>query len=169
MPPKLTTQNEGFRGAMTLPRELRIRDGKMLQNPVREMEKLRGQAIHSLEIASFRGECFEIQATLNIENAWREPVGFRIGKTTTKRPKSFLCRKIRRNPHRPHPVGHHQFSPGVRRLVWRCLHRPASARNHTANLRGSLFSVEVFAQNGEIYGAAADFSLSPKPRRQLCW
>ena len=42
---KTPTENDGFRGAMTLPRELSIRDGKLCQNPVREIEKYRGAPV----------------------------------------------------------------------------------------------------------------------------
>lgn len=44
------TPNFGARGAMTLPRELSIRDGKLRQNPAREIENFRGDAIYLEEL-----------------------------------------------------------------------------------------------------------------------
>ncbi len=49
-----TLQSLPFMGQMTVPRELQIRDGRLIQNPVRELEACRGVQIdyHNVQISS---------------------------------------------------------------------------------------------------------------------
>ncbi len=54
----------GARGAMTLPRELAIRDGNLCQSPVPELQKRRGAPVPIEFWPRFRGRCFEIEATV---------------------------------------------------------------------------------------------------------
>jgi fructan beta-fructosidase len=51
-----------WRTAQSLPRELRIRNGRVVQLPIREVAKLRGKPVS--DAAMFRGEVYELEATL---------------------------------------------------------------------------------------------------------
>lgn len=53
-----------WRTAQSLPRELRIRNGRIVQTPVREIEKLRGAEIR--DFARFRGDRYELEASLPV-------------------------------------------------------------------------------------------------------
>lgn len=62
-------QDLPFFGQMTVPRELRVRQGRLIQNPVRELENYRGAAAAyrdvplrdgELELAGVRGRCLDL-------------------------------------------------------------------------------------------------------------
>ena len=70
-----------FFGQMTLPRELRVRQGRLIQNPVRELEPYRGAAVsyrnvllqdEELELNGIKGRCLDI--TVWIQPDQRGPV-----------------------------------------------------------------------------------------------
>ena len=72
------TQKEGWAGTYTLPRELRVEDGKLIQNPVREIEKYRsGKASAGavtisdggFSIQGVRGRSIELQVTIEMGTA----------------------------------------------------------------------------------------------------
>ena len=62
-------------GEMTLPRELELRDGKLIQNPVRELEKYRGRRVshrhvfvrEEMNLSGVRGRVLDM--TVNIRPA----------------------------------------------------------------------------------------------------
>ena len=65
-------QNLPFFGQMTVPRELRVKDGRLLQNPVRELEGCRGRAVrqHDFSLsgetafAGVCGRCLDLTVTI---------------------------------------------------------------------------------------------------------
>jgi sucrose-6-phosphate hydrolase SacC (GH32 family) len=149
------TQHENWRGAMTLPRELSIRGGTLCQLPPREVLAVRGEAIAFDESGTdFRGDAYEIQAEIDIANL-QGPAGFRLrvgaGEAT--------------------PV---LFDPAAGEL---CIDRTQSGQSDfhadfagvfraPLEVEGGVLklhifvdrcSVEVFAQDGALYGAALIF------------
>lgn len=71
------TLGHGWAGTMTLPRECTLREGRLIQNPIKEMEKKRGRAIrlepftvseHRL-LPECAGACREIQMLLDLKEA----------------------------------------------------------------------------------------------------
>ena len=65
-------QNLPFFGQMTVPRELRVRDGKLVQTPVRELETCRRNAIRhtgvslagEMSVEGIRGRCLDLTVTI---------------------------------------------------------------------------------------------------------
>ena len=61
-----------FFGQMTTPRELRVRDGRLIQNPVRELERYRGRAVRCEDFAldgeavldGVSGRCLDLTVTI---------------------------------------------------------------------------------------------------------
>ncbi len=79
----LPTQSDGWTGAMILPRELTVKDGKLYQAPVREIEKYRKDQAdldelslngEEKDVASFAGDTSEISFTLHVGTAQRAGV-----------------------------------------------------------------------------------------------
>lgn len=67
-----------FFGQMTVPRELRVRDGRLIQNPVRELEAYRRNPVEhhvrldgDLTLDSIRGRCLDLTLTLRPEEAYQ--------------------------------------------------------------------------------------------------
>lgn len=58
------TQKDGWAGALTIPRELHVRDGKLLQLPVPELKSLREEKVidsgSAEALESLRGDCLEL-------------------------------------------------------------------------------------------------------------
>ena len=79
-----------FMGQMTLPRELRIRDGRLYQNPVRELEKYRGVKIDyynvlitgETSLRGIRGRAMDMTVTVRPGNESSSYKWFRL----------YLCR-----------------------------------------------------------------------------
>ncbi len=72
------TQKEGWAGTYSLPRELSVEDGRLIQKPVREIENYRaGKVIYgpltvsdsSLSVEGISGTCLELQVTLECGTA----------------------------------------------------------------------------------------------------
>jgi len=156
------TESENWRGAMTLPRELSIVDGSLRQHPPRELRALRGEAIAFDESGpTLEGECFEIEAEIDISNLRSPEVGFhlRVGDGEAARVLYNLAEgtltldRTRAGQSDFHPDFAAAFSA------------PLTLENGILKLH--LFvdrcSVEVFAQNGTLYGAALIFP-SPDSR-----
>ena len=65
------TQKDGWSGALTIPRELHVRDGKLLQTPPKELESLRTSVlIDSADASSLRelhSDRLELRAQLKTE------------------------------------------------------------------------------------------------------
>ena len=65
-------QNLPFFGQMTVPRELRVRDGRLVQNPVRELEAYRGAALRrenvsldgEMTIEGLSGRCLDLTVAI---------------------------------------------------------------------------------------------------------
>jgi len=125
-----------WRTAQSLPRELRIKGGRVLQAPIREVNQLRGAEVR--DVARFQGEVYELEATLTpgasiaLRRGPREEtvLGFRNGELFLDRTKS----------------GNVNFDPtfaGVQKAPVR----------DSASVRVRVFvdrsSVEVFANGGE--------------------
>ena len=82
-----------FFGQMTVPRELRIRDGRLIQTPVRELEACRGEAVryenvpvtgHS-ELPGVQGRCLDMTVTVRTERVFELSVACGGGYETTIR------------------------------------------------------------------------------------
>ena len=155
------SHEENWRGAMTLPRELSVKKGTLRQLPPHELSSLRGEAISFQDgNIAFEGEAYEIEAEIDMTNLSQGEVGFhlRISKDeVTKvlyRPAQsetsqgeLSIDRTRSGQSDFHP----QFAGDFR--------GPLKVENGILKLR--IFvdrsSVEVFAQDGILYGAALIF------------
>ena len=76
------TAQHGWVGSMTLPRELTLKDGKLYQTPVREIERYRWNEVHvdrvplsgEVTLANVKGTCVELSFTLEPGTAERAGV-----------------------------------------------------------------------------------------------
>ncbi|WP_110932812.1 glycoside hydrolase family 32 protein [Paenibacillus bouchesdurhonensis] len=83
------TDRHGWAHCLTLPRELKLRDGKIIQRPVKELEKLRkdevtAQAVLRSETKSFtglQGTNYELVCEFSEADAERFGIEFRAGST----------------------------------------------------------------------------------------
>lgn len=81
------TDQYGWAHCLTLPREITIRDNKLIQTPVRELKKLRGEQISSKTIIShgsvaidgFHGETYELIAEFTEADADEFGIELRVG------------------------------------------------------------------------------------------
>lgn len=68
-----------FFGQMTLPRELSVREGRLFQNPVRELEAYRGEPVRyenvpvtaPVELPGVRGRCVDLTVTVRTVDGFR--------------------------------------------------------------------------------------------------
>jgi len=156
------TQEENWRGAMTLPRELSIVDGALRQRPPHELRALRREAVaFDASGPALKGECFEIEAEIDISNLSSPEVGFHL------RVGGGEMMRVLYNPaqgtltldrtHAGRSDFHSDFAAAF----------SAPLTLEDGILRLHLFvdrcSVEVFAQNGALYGASLVFP-SPDSR-----
>lgn len=83
------TQKEGWAGTYTLPRELRVVDGQVVQQPVREIQKYRSGKVTSepvtvsdgsVSVEGVSGRCVELQFTLETGTAAQAGVKLFCGK-----------------------------------------------------------------------------------------
>ena len=143
-----------FMGQMTVPRELTIRDGRLFQNPVRELEAYRGVRIDyiGVQISSettlngISGRCLDMTVTIRPGNEsvmyrWFKLYIARDGehRTTIRyKPESSILRIDRTNSGFPHDI------VNVRDF-------PVRARNGVLKLRVILdrYSIELFVNDGE--------------------
>lgn len=73
-------------GAMTIPRELTIKDGKIVQRPVPELQKLRKDEIHyqnvqingEEELTGISGDSFELEVTIDAKSATQFGIKLRV-------------------------------------------------------------------------------------------
>lgn len=81
------TQSEGFAGTYSLPRELRVEDGTLLQRPVREIEAYRRNPVRvdaldvdgEAEVNGICGKTLELSLTLRPGDAARAGIGLFVG------------------------------------------------------------------------------------------
>ena len=143
-----------FMGQMTIPRELAVRDGRLIQNPVRELERYRGVRIdyYGVQISSettlngISGRCLDMTLTVRPGNdsvmyRWFKLYIARDGehRTTIRyKPESSTLRIDRTNSGFPHDI------VNVRDF-------PVRAQNGEIKLRVILdrYSVELFVNDGE--------------------
>ena len=63
------TESDGWAGALTIPRELSIRNGRLIQSPARELCALREEILlddcSAESLSELRGDCMELFAELN--------------------------------------------------------------------------------------------------------
>ena len=149
------THDENWRGAMTLPRELSIKDGVLRQNPAQELRALRGQAV-SFDGSgfAFTGETYEIEAEIDITSL-QSQVGFslRVGENESTRVLYDPARgelsidraQSGQTDFSPEFAGSFRAAPEV------------TDRVLTLHIFVDRCSVEVFAQDGALYGAALIF------------
>ena len=156
------TDAENWRGAMTLPRELSIVDGTLRQNPPPEICARRGAAIAlASPFTEVSSEAYELEATLDLSQLADEAAGFRLhfGDDSAR---VFYDAKTRELVLDRGEAGATDFHAS---FVTMCC-APLELRDDKLNLR--IFvdrcSVEVFAQNGLLYGAMLVFP-APGARR----
>ena len=150
------TADENWRGALTLPRELFIEDEILKQRPPRELHALRGAAIAFDQTNfSIEGDAYELEAEIDISSLTSETVGFHV------RVGAGQATQILFSPARGELVldrtqsgqsdFHADFGAAFR--------APLAVQDGVLKLH--LFvdrcSVEVFAQDGALYGAALIF------------
>lgn len=94
------TQREGWAGTYILPRELEVRDGKLFQSPVREIEKYRKNRVFVKRLETDRnirqaegisGECMELSVTIKPEKA--EKAGIRLFRGKRRKTLLYYDRK----------------------------------------------------------------------------
>ena len=147
---------EGWRGAMTLPRELSLEDGVLHQNPPREWLGWRGDAIAlNPGDITFRGECYELEAEWDVADVAAGEVGLRVrvgASEATSVSYHPASGELVINRARSGQTDFHAEFAGEFRA-------PLRVENGVLKLR--IFvdrcSVEVFAQDGALYGAALIF------------
>ena len=152
------TQDENWRGAMTLPRELSIEDGSLRQLPPRELLSQRGAAkgiSFDENGIAFEGEAYEIEAEIEMANLEAAEVGFhlRVGQNEVTKVLYHPAQgelSIDRTQS-GHSDFHPQFAGSFR--------APLVVPEGILKLRIFIdrCSVEVFAQDGALYGAALIF------------
>lgn len=149
------TGEEGWRGAMTLPRELSLHGDTLLQNPPRELLARRGEATSFDENdLDFRGDAYEIEAEIDLAELTENEVGFalRVGESEATRvfydvTRGELCLDRTR-------AGRSDFHAEFAG-AWRApLHIEGALK---LRIFVDRCSVEVFAQGGALYGAALIF------------
>ncbi|MFP7495013.1 sucrose-6-phosphate hydrolase [Terribacillus saccharophilus] len=83
------TDTHGWAHCLTLPRELTIENGKLMQRPVKEMELLRKEsytAVHTVQdseilIDEMYGSSYELHCAIHMEGAAKAGITFRTGDT----------------------------------------------------------------------------------------
>lgn len=153
---KTPTESDGFRGAMTLPRELSLRNGQLRQHPARELEAYRGEAIpFDGQTVSLDARAFEIEVELEVKLNGRAFLSLLKGATSVAAigydeefsdEDEWQAVSLSRDFPLEGPKEFQFFvgiEPKPRRVFFRVFVDSCS--------------VEVFAQNGEIYGAALVF------------
>ena len=155
------TAHQGWRGAQTLPRELRLENGVLRQNPPSEIAARRGLGTPLSSRIENAGIAFEIEAEIDLMHLRDEKTGFRVRVGASEATEvSFDARRheLCLDRTRSGQVGFHPDFSGVFRA-------PLPLAENRLQLR--IFvdgcSVEVFAQNGALYGAALIFP-SPASR-----
>lgn len=144
--------NQRWFGQLTLPRELRIRDGKLIQNPVRELEALRGRRVfhqvtlgEEMTLSNVYGRMVDLTITLTpnedaVYGVFKLKVarGSRHYTLITYKPRTSVLRMDRSNSGFCRDIVHER----------KCLVRRQNGR---IKLRVILdrFSVEVFVNDGE--------------------
>lgn len=152
-----TPASEGFRGAMTVPRELSVRDGKFAQVLAREIDGYHDESVQYSDLIGGTMVPLSVHVFhlhIDFEPTGLHPYGIRlftgpdeyvvIG-MDPQAPKMFICRG---------QSGHWDLHP-------RFADRYSTPLNPTFEPGFSILvdecSVEVFAQGGQIYGAALTF------------
>lgn len=155
------TDGENWRGAMTLPRELSIRNGALIQQPPHELLQRRGAPIAfdgngvAFESEVYESEAYELEAEIDLTNLQQPAVGFnlRIGPDEVTRV-MYDAAKGELAVDREQS-GQVDFWPDFARTF----RAPLQVADGVLKLR--IFvdrcSIEVFAQDGEVYGAALIF------------
>ncbi len=153
---KIPTEAENWRGAMTLPRELSLRDGTLRQHPPRELLAARGESVTFDERGiSFRGEAYALEAEIDISALEEEEVGFalRVGENEATRVVYHVPSGELRLDRRQ--AGQSGFETDFAQ----CFSAPLDVRDGRFHLHFFVdrCSVEVFAEGGALYGAALVF------------
>ncbi|BCM88346.1 levanase [Abditibacteriota bacterium] len=145
------TADDGWRGAMTLPRDLSLRGDHLIQNPSPEVFERRGEGVTFDENRiPFEGDAYELEAEIDISKLTQTQVGFRLrvgnGEATrvfydTIQREMFIDRS-----QSGHVTFHSAFSGRF--------HDPLEVEGDVLKLR--IFvdrcSIEAFVQDGELYG-----------------
>lgn len=154
------TESEGWRGAMTLPRELSLRDGNLLQNPPRVLAAQRGEKLSFDDNAlSFRGDAYEFEAEIDVSQLTQPQAGFRLRIGDGEATRVFYDAAREELGIDRTQSGQVDFHDGFSG-VWKA---PLALKNGVLKLHVFVdkCSVEVFAQGGALYGAALIF---PSPQ-----
>ncbi|WNF38579.1 glycoside hydrolase family 32 protein [Bacillaceae bacterium IKA-2] len=83
---EMPEQEFGWSGAMTLPRELKLVDGKIISQPVSELQSLRRDVVayenitieEEQSLDGISGDCFELEVIINAKNAANFGVKLRV-------------------------------------------------------------------------------------------
>ncbi|MFZ0711245.1 MAG: glycoside hydrolase family 32 protein, partial [Terrimicrobiaceae bacterium] len=149
------TQDEGWRGAMTMPRVLSLSNGVLTQRPPEEFLKMRGQPSLITEDFSFNARAFEIELELDLTQLRAAETGIRFWNDAGE----FLqiiynqeTGEIRIDRTQSRNVAFHPDFAGVFRSPL-----PFQDRRLKLNIFVDHCSIELFAQEGLLYGAALVF------------
>lgn len=140
-------------GQMSLPRELSIRDGRLYQNPVRELENLRGEEVRHenvtfhdvIKLAGVEGRKVDMELTLrpaDAENIYHK-FAVRFAQNDT------YHTSVSFRPHESIVKIDRKFSGSRRAIIHQ---RRCQVRNKDGNIKMRIildrFSVEVFVNDG---------------------
>ena len=150
------TQDEGWRGVMTMPRVLSVKNGALMQKPPEEFRKRRGEPILITEEGIvFRFQAFEIELEVDLTQLRAAEVGIRFRNDADESVQIIYNHEsgeICIDRMLSGKTDFHKDFAGVFRA-------PLPIENNSLKL--STFvdscSVEVFAQDGLLYGAALVF------------
>ncbi|WP_062353108.1 glycoside hydrolase family 32 protein [Bacillus kwashiorkori] len=148
---EMPEQKDNWAGAMTIPRELQLKDGKLFCTPVNELKKLRENEIHihnvtiegETSFTDISGNCCELQIAVNLRDANTFGLKLRVDEEESEatilsydKREGFLT--LDRNKSGKGPGG-------VRKA-------PLSLKNDELSLQILIdrSSVEIFANGGEI-------------------
>ncbi len=150
----MRTDEHRWYGQMSIPREIRIRDGRLWQEPIRELESLRGEKVEyrqefvngERELKGVKGRCVDLTVTVRPADAERGYRKFAV---------RFAQNDLYRTSVSYHPAESvfkidRKFS-GSRRAVIHQRRSQVRDRNGEIKLRLILdrFSAEVFINDGE--------------------
>jgi fructan beta-fructosidase len=150
------TQDEGWRGVMTMPRVLSIKNGVLTQSPPEELLKHRGKATGLAEEGiACHSQAFDIELELDLAQLRTTQAGIRF-RNDAEEMLQIVC-NLESNElcidrtHSGKADFHPDFAGAFR--------APLRIQDHLLTL--SIFvdscSIEIFAQGGSLYGAALVF------------
>ena len=128
------TQDEGWRGIMTMPRVLSVSNGALVQRPPEEFLKRRGEPILITEEGiACRFQAFEIELEVGLTQLRAAEVGIRVRNDAEELVQIVYNQRKQRDLHRSQAVGKNRFSSGL-----------CGSLSSTTSYSESVFEAEYF-------------------------